>query len=73
MKVCLNYELKMLRNLKALEREREGGERERETDTDTDFIVKANDPYTKGGGGTIAFLCLQSHNIIVEAKSRRTQ
>ena len=39
------------------ERERGGGggerkrERERETDIDTWFIVKATDPYTKGGGG----------------------
>ena len=49
----------MLRRVYREERPREGGEsekkrereRERETDTDTDFIVKATDPYTKGGGG----------------------
>ena len=50
-------------------------ERDTDTDTDTDFIVKATDPYIKGGRGggggcTIAFLCLQSHNIIVEDKKQ---
>ena len=43
-----------------------------DTESDTDFIVKATDPYTRGGMGgggyTIAFLCLQSHNIIAEGK-----
>ena len=27
--------------------------RERDTDTDTWFILKATDPYTKGGGGRV--------------------
>ena len=35
------------------EREREREKRGRERERDTWFIVKATDPYTKGGGGRI--------------------
>ena len=62
------------------ERERETHthtQRQRETDTDTDFIVKSTDPYTREGGGgwgeggcTIAFLCMQSHNLTAEGKKQ---
>ena len=49
-------------------------ERERERDTDCHiFYCEGHRPIHKAGGGggyTIAFLCLQSHNIIVEGKKQ---